>query len=228
MAARQPQTPNEKAEFKLPAIPPPLHTRDSNDYYNGPATPGNATLTSPQQTPQGSPSKSQMPPGAFDLPNVFDNAMRLIPTAGNGSRTGRAQQAGTPPSPNKGGIPIAEDPFADHTVLETPADTPGSPTRKWNKENTPPGPRPGLPKDSSYINHAAASRQEVYKTRDQIDTGRHKYTSQQNLSQEDLEKLQKPSVKRLANVTQLCKTMILFARVVFFAYQRRRFSRSLL
>ena len=93
------------------------------------------------------------------------------------------------------------DDYADQTVLDTSADRTGSPTRRSNKENTPPGPRPGMSKESSFINHAAASRQEPYKTRDQADSGRPKYVSQQGLTHEELEKLQKPSIKRLANVT---------------------------
>lgn len=84
----------------------------------------------------------------------------------------------------------------------------GSPTRKANKENTPPEPRPGLQKEPTFVNHAAMSRQEPYRTRD-FDTGtKTKYATGVGISAEDMEKLQKPSVKRLANVTQLCKSLL--------------------
>jgi cell cycle protein kinase DBF2 len=191
---------HENDEFKLPIPPPALHMRPGNEYYNQPTTPSQYGFTSPPQTPQGSPSKHQMPPGAHDLPNVFDNAMRLIPpTAGPTSNIGRSQ----PNSPTKSGIPIAED----HYVVDFPdysaagATAPGSPTRKSNKENTPPGIRPSPKKEPSYINQAAQSRQEAYKTREEVP----KQTIQRGLSQEDIDKLQKPSIKRLANVTQLCE-----------------------
>lgn len=177
--------------------PPALHMRPGNEYYNQPTTPSQYGFTSPPQTPQGSPSKSQMPPGAHDLPNVFDNAMRLIPTtAGPPSNIGRLQ----PSSPTKSGIPIAEDNYAEFMDYSPAEATPGSPTRKSNKENTPPGARPSPKKEASYINQAAQSRQEAYKTRDEP-----KQTIQRGLSQEDIDKLQKPSIKRLANVTQLCE-----------------------
>jgi cell cycle protein kinase DBF2 len=78
-----------------------------------------------------------------------------------------------------------------------------SPPKKSNKENTPPGPRPGLKKESSFVNPAAVSRQEPYKPRDPETQSI--YNTQRGLSREDLDKLQKPAVKRLANVTQLCK-----------------------
>ncbi|TID16155.1 kinase-like protein [Venturia nashicola] len=186
---------NENNEFKLPIPPPALHMRPGNEYYNQPTTPSQYGFTSPPQTPQGSPSKNQMPPGAHDLPNVFDNAMRLIPTAaGPPSNIGRSQ----PSSPTKSGIPIAEDNYAEFSDYSAAGATPGSPTRKSNKENTPPGARPSPKKEASYINQAAQSRQEAYKTRDEP-----KQTIQRGLSQEDIDKLQKPSIKRLANVTQL-------------------------
>ncbi|KAK3079862.1 hypothetical protein LTS18_003722, partial [Coniosporium uncinatum] len=50
-------------------MPPPLHTRNTNEMYERPSTPTQGQLVSPQQTPQGSPSKHQQPPGAYDLPN---------------------------------------------------------------------------------------------------------------------------------------------------------------
>lgn len=129
-------------------------------------------FVSPIATPQGSPSKQQFPPGAHDLPSVFENKLKLAPTAGNPNKTPKE-----PGSPTKG--------FA----------VPGSP----NKENAPPGAR--QPKDYQHTSQAAASRQELYRPRGQ--DGSNKLLPR-GLTQEAYEKLQKPSVKRLANVTQLC------------------------
>lgn len=161
-----------------------------------PGTPSQDGFTSPQQTPQGSPSKSHQPPGAFDLPHVFENAMKLLPTIGSPSKS----KPGTPTSPNKSKLQGTDDtdPFLDATTL-----TAGSPTRKANKENTPPTARPGMQKESSYITHAAQSRQEPYRPKDADQSTRY-YPSPQRLSAEDLEKARKPAVKRMANVTQLC------------------------
>jgi cell cycle protein kinase DBF2 len=164
-----------------------------------PGTPSQEAFTSPQQTPQGSPSKHHQPPGAFDLPHVFENAMRLLPTMGGSPSKSKP---GSPTSPNKAKLQGGDDadPFAhDVTTL-----TPGSPTRRSNQENTPPNGRPGLQKESSYLTHAAQSRQEPYRTHTADQSTRY-YPGPQRLSAEDLEKARKPSVKRLANVTQLCK-----------------------
>lgn len=194
----------------MPMPPPPLLTRSSNDYYDHPTSPGRQGFTSPPMTPSGSPSKHQLPPGAYDLPNVFDNAMKLLPT-NNGSNIGSparntGQQVQQANSPTKSGIPIAEDRYAvDFPDYAAAGAMPGSPTRKSNKENTPPGIRPAVKKESSYVNQAAQSRQEMYKTRDdQVSRA----TMNRGLSQEDVENLQKPSVKRLANVTQLCRSSL--------------------
>lgn len=210
MAATGPTPPmSEKHDFKLPMPPPPLHTRSTNDHYDTPSTPNQAPFISPQQTPQGSPSKNQLPPGAYDLPNVFDNAMKLVPTVHNSPpKIGRQQLA--PSSPNKSGISVTEDRDNDFPSYQNASGLmPGSPTRKSNKENTPPGHRPQLHKESSFITQAAQSRQEPYRQREIAEPAtRSQYTVQRGPSPEDLEKLQKPSVKRLANVTQLCKQIV--------------------
>ena len=177
----------------LPIPPPPLHIR--GEMADCPGTPSFEAFTSPQRTPQGSPSKHMQPPGAFDLPNVFENAMRLAPTIGSPRQSRQPQ---TPTSPSKATLHPAED--TDYTIQDVTALGPPSPTRKANKENTPPSTRPGLHKDASYINHAAMSRQELYKSREES----RQPPVPQRLSPEDQEKLRKPAVKRLANVTQLC------------------------
>ncbi|KAF2177208.1 kinase-like protein [Zopfia rhizophila CBS 207.26] len=187
--------PPDRQSFQLPIPPPPLQTR-SSDNMGRPSTPSQEPFISPQQTPQGSPSKHHQPPGAFDLPNVFENAMRLIPTLGSPSKS----KPQTPTSPNKANLQAADD--IDYSGQDLTTLGPGSPTRKANKENTPPGARPGLQKESSYITHAAQSRKEPYKPREADQSSRY-YHGPQRLTAEELERARKPTVKRLANVTQL-------------------------
>lgn len=166
---------NEK--MTLPMPPPLLHTRSGNELYDRPQTPTSNHVVSPLQTPQGSPSKNHFPPGAHDLPNVFDNAMKLQPLSPTKSQ---------PKSPSKG--EVDKDPFTDR---------PSSPTRQSNKENA-----PGSPTRFGYhANSAAAARDAPYQ---RTETRRGPQT-QRGLTSEELEKLQAPKVRRLANVTQLCK-----------------------
>lgn len=195
----------------MPAAPPPLHTRSGNEQFERPKTPTQQWFTSPAQTPQGSPSKKQMPPGANHLPELFQHAMKLTPiTQFSPTKIGRPQQ--TPPvlTPRgKNGI-TADDTFtnADDTVKkqEPSYAAPSSPTRKSNKENNPPGSSPK--KEGLYLQSSAAvSRQELYQPREQPQAKKG-YDPQRGLTAEELEKLQSPQVKRLANVTQLCKTYI--------------------
>ncbi|KAK7611783.1 serine/threonine-protein kinase sid2 [Phyllosticta paracitricarpa] len=168
-------------------LPPSLQHRMANDMYDRPQTPTSNPFCSPNLTPQGSPSKHHAPPGATDLPNVFDSALRLQPTVGAPSRIARPVQ-GSPTSPTKQN-------YGHHS-----SEGGGSPTRKGNKENSPPT-RPALQQKESYLTHAAASRQEPYRAVNRADSiGKN---VQWGLSPEDREKLQKPAVRRLANVTQL-------------------------
>ncbi|KAF2737608.1 kinase-like protein [Polyplosphaeria fusca] len=185
----------DRPTFQLPIPPPPLHTRSSD--MDQPLTPSREAFISPQQTPQGSPSKHQQPPGAFDLPHVFENAMKLLPTMGSPTKS----KPQTPTSPNKLNLQPGDD--VDYSSQDITTLGPGSPSRKANKENTPPGvTRPALQKESSYITHAAQSRQEPYRTREADQSSRYAQ-GPQRLSAEELEKARKPQVKRLANVTQL-------------------------
>ncbi|KAI9697457.1 MAG: hypothetical protein M1836_004735 [Candelina mexicana] len=205
MAANMPLSPGGKHDFILPVPPPLLYTRSGNESHDTPRTPIQQGFTSPSQTPQGSPSKNRVPPGANDLPNVFDNAMKLTPTAFSSPvKVGRQPQTST--SPHKSAISIAEDGNnggEDSMVRRDYGSMPGSPTRKSNKENTPPGFKPAKEPIFSQ-NQAAASRQELYQPREQLEPPARKgYTPQRGLTAEDVEKLQKPQVKRLANVTQL-------------------------
>ncbi|KEF61928.1 AGC/NDR/NDR-UNCLASSIFIED protein kinase [Exophiala aquamarina CBS 119918] len=186
MAVSNPLSPKSHQDLNMamPIPPPLLHTRAGNELYDRPQTPTSAGhgFTSPVQTPQGSPSKKQLPPGANDLPNVFDNAMKLAPISPTKSQ---------PKSPSKLDN-VYKDPFADTTIQHYGRSE--SPTRQSNKENAPAsGVKYGT---DAHQNHAAMSRHEQY----------HKSESKKitkGLTAEELEKLRLPKVKRLANVTQL-------------------------
>lgn len=176
---------SEDHGLRLPNPPPLLHTRAQ---FDRPGTPD--AFTSPPQTPQGSPSKSRLPPGALDLPNVFDKAMKLTPN--------------TPkPTYNHYNHPMFSADKSDISVNESVIhQTPPSPTRRSNKENTPPN-SARLTKDLGSIPTAAAlSRQEPYTQRDQTTK---RQVQMRGLTPEEIEKLAQPKVKRLVNVTQLCK-----------------------
>ncbi|KAI9732078.1 MAG: hypothetical protein M1818_007673 [Claussenomyces sp. TS43310] len=199
----------EKNDNVLQA-PPPLHTRSSQNetFSDRPHTPSRNSFITPVQTPQGSPSKNRNPPGAIDLPTSFDNAMRLTPTTlGSPTKLARQQGTGTPLALSKNNILPPEDSYfgnasasADESILHKSTITPGSPSRKQGKENTPPTSRQGLELPSH--NPAAVSRQDIYQARDRPSTAT-KYNTQRGLTAEELEILHKPNVKRLANVTQL-------------------------
>ncbi|KAJ4334177.1 serine/threonine-protein kinase dbf2 [Ascochyta clinopodiicola] len=181
-----------RPSFEMPMPPPPLHTRSSE--MDRPGTPSQEAFISPRQTPQGSPSKSHQPPGAFDLPHVFENAMKLFPTMGSPSK----QKPDTPTSPSR--LKIGTN--VDHAAGDVTTLSAGSPTRKSNQENTPPAARPTTHKEAGFLTHAAQSRQEPYRSREAEGSQRY-YPAPQRLSAEELEKARKPAVKRLANVTQL-------------------------
>lgn len=201
-------------QFTLPIPPPPLLTRSTQPEMDDNATPSTPTtggrfmdFITPQQTPQGSPSKNHPPPGAFDLPNAFDNALRLFPTTTN------ATTAVPPLSPTKQLPPSRLPQFSpakvglggyDASSTAASPITAGSPTR--NKENTPPTGIPRSPKKEQALSQAAQSRAGHYRTRDaaELAPARPTYV-QKGLSPDDLEKIKKPAVKRMANVTQLCK-----------------------
>lgn len=183
--------------LRLPNPPALLHTRSSNNEpFGRPATPVGNGFTSPAHTPQGSPSKNRVPPGALDLPNVFDKAMKLTPsTPTKGTHNHYNHPTFTPPKP-----PI--DDFSE-SVIRQPQ---GSPTRGINKENTPPSPTRQSKEQRAAPAPAAISRQEPYHPRDQETTQR-RHVHMRGLTPEELEKAQNPRVKRLVNVTQLCRWM---------------------
>lgn len=190
----------------MPVPPPPLHTRSSQNepFSERPNTPNRNSFITPVSTPQGSPSKKQNPPGANDLPIAFENSLKITPTTfGSPTKPGR-QQTGTPLSPGKSNAMAVEDSYfanssgnVDDSIIHKSAISPGSPLRKQGKENTPPTSRG----QDIVQNQAAISRQELYQTKEPT----RKYNTQRGLTPEELEILHKPNVKRLANVTQLCK-----------------------
>jgi cell cycle protein kinase DBF2 len=206
-----PSSQGGKHDNNMPVPPPPLHTRSSqNESFNEwPNTPNRNSFITPVSTPQGSPSKNRNPPGANDLPIAFDSSLKLTPnTFGSPTKSGRSQ-TGTPLSPGKSNAMAIDDSYfgnppgnVDDSILhKSSAISPGSPLRKQGKENTPPPSRQAL--ESSAQNQAAISRQELYQPREQQPTK--KYNTQRGLTVDELEILSKPNVKRLANVTQLCK-----------------------
>ncbi|KAI9893216.1 MAG: hypothetical protein M1814_000343 [Vezdaea aestivalis] len=209
MAHATPLTPSSFQNIVLPAPPPALHTKSINE-ADRPRTPTQQGFTSPLQTPQGSPSKNKQPPGANSLPDIFENAMKLQPTLFSSPTKPTSKPLGGSSSPNspRGGagvINIAEDSYygMESSVLHTETKAaPGSPLRQSMKENTPPGARMGKELTSPQ-NQAALARQELYSPRDPIPPSRRPIETQMRLSKEDLEKLQKPNVKRLANVAQI-------------------------
>lgn len=202
----------DKHENILPVPPPPLHTRSSQNegVSERPSTPIRHNFINPMHTPQGSPSKNRNPPGAIDLPVAFENAMKLTPIPlGSPTKLGRQQGNGAPLALSKNNIlPIDDSYFGngagntEEAVLHKSAISPGSPLRKQGKENTPPTSRAGFEVQSQ--NQAAISRQEPYQSRERTSTAV-KYNTHRGLTPEELEILHKPNVKRLANVTQLCK-----------------------
>lgn len=198
----------EDRGLRLPNPPPLLHTRSGNDAFDRPSTPADNGFTSPPQTPQGSPSKTRMPPGALDLPNVFDKAMKLTPTSPSKSTYNHYNHPMFTLDKNSG----IED-FNESVIHQRPT----SPTRKANKENTPPSTR--IPKDLGPNPTAAAiSRHEPYQQRD-TDTSK-RQVQLRGLTPEELEKLQQPRVKRLVNVTQLCKLSGKYLRVLMLTLRR--------
>lgn len=200
-----------KHENILPVPVPPqtLHSRSTHNEAFRPQTPVRNNFITPVSTPQGSPSKNKNPPGAIDLPSAFDHALKLAtPGLGSPSKIGRLQPTGTPLSPGKSNALVNDDSYfsgspsmVDDSILYKSA-LPGSPLKKQGKENTPPSSRSGLDGPQT---PATAARQEAYLPRDQSQATVRKYNTQRGLTNEELDILQKPNVKRLANVTQLCK-----------------------
>lgn len=171
----------------------------------------------PVSTPHGSPSKRMLPPGAHELPTAFDNAMKLNSSVLDSPVRLRPKSSGSPLSPTKSNLQPADDnlhssptasPGVDSSVIHKTGQSPDASTKRQGQENTPPT-RSRIP----MLNHnqAALSRHEMYQTRPHTPTTK-KFNTARGLTAEELEILKKPSVRRLVNVTQLCKN----SSLVFF------------
>jgi hypothetical protein len=171
-----------------------------------PKTPGGQNdFINPPSTPQGSPSKKTVVPGAHDLPTAFESGMKLGPSVIDSPvKLGRPQSVITPLAPGKTNIQPVEDgsTIVDDSVVHKGGVSPGSPLKNAGQENTPPS-RPGGADSPHLHNQAALHRQELYQSSRPL-TPAKKFNTSRGLTPEELEILQKPNVKRLVNVTQLC------------------------
>ncbi|KAI8966449.1 kinase-like protein [Daldinia sp. FL1419] len=176
-----------------------------------PGTPIKNTFVTPVATPQGSPSKKTLPPGANELPTTLD-ALKLNPVSLDSPvRLGRPQNGASPLSPTKSNIQPADDgyfptasPTVDNSIVHKAGEPTGTPLKKQGQENTPPSRIPV--RDSVYQhNQAARSRAELYQLRDTrpITPTTKRFNTSRGLTPEEMELLKKPNVRRLVNVTQL-------------------------
>ncbi|OHW97688.1 serine threonine-protein kinase [Colletotrichum incanum] len=179
----------------------PGGTRESHTSPR-PETPTRNSFINPSNTPQGSPSKRTIPPGANELPDAFDNALKLSTPILERPRLDRPLSViNTPQSPGRGN---ENSPNVDESVLHKGATSAGSPLKKSHgQENTPPISRLGVTDSPYQQSHAAISRHELYQPREKAVTPRNKFNTQRALTPEELEILQRPNVRRLVNVTQL-------------------------
>ena len=153
----------------FPTSQGPRDIRPSED--DCPGTPGRNTFIEPLSTPQGSPSKRTIPPGAHELPHAFDNALKLNPPSTLESPIKLKPQGGsTPLLPSKSNIQPTDDPFlsatpsVDNSIIHKTGQSPDAPIKKQGQENTPPARSSRIP----MLNHnqAALSRHEMYQQRD--------------------------------------------------------------
>ena len=176
-----------------------------------PTTPSkHNSFVEPTTTPQGSPSKKTVPPGAHDLTSNFENAMNLGNTSAIEApvKLTRPQSViSTPQSPGKSKTqsqPLDEsNPNVDDSVIHK-APISGNPLKKQGQENTPPASRLGGNDAAVQPSHAALTRQQLYEPRERPLTPAKKFNTSRGLTAEEREILQKPNVKRMVNVTQLC------------------------
>lgn len=173
-----------------------------------PETPTKTTsFLNPVTTPQGSPSKKTIPPGANELSSAFDNAMTLNETP---LRLTRPQSVISPLSPGKSNAqPVDESNISvDDSVIHKTTST-GSPLRKQGQENTPPLSRFAGTVSALQHNHAALSRQQLYEPNARHTIAAKKFNTSRGLTAEEREILQKPHVRRMVNVTQLCTSLLI-------------------
>ncbi|RFU73763.1 serine threonine- kinase sid2 [Trichoderma arundinaceum] len=183
------------------------------------------SFVNPLNTPLGSPSKKTIPPGAHDLPTVFDTAMNLNSGAFEAPiRLTRPQSVVAPLSPGKANTvpspsptphvqPLAQQPRDEPSAAaeEAPVQSvqkgrasPGTPRRRQGQENAPPVPRLAAhdQERQPHHSHAALSRQQLYETKDRPITAK-RFNTARGLTAEEREILQRPNVRRMVNVTQL-------------------------
>jgi len=182
-----------------------------------PTTPIKGTVpnnfTTPISTPQGSPSKKTAPPGANELPVSIDN-MKLSATSIFDSPVKLNRPQGGSSIPLSSGRTnlqnIDEDsPSIENSIIHKGTSAAGSPPKGHSKENTPPvitRTAPTEPAPTYQPSHAALSRQDGYHLRERPAATVKRFNTQRGLTAEELEILQKPNIKRLVNVTQLCKS----------------------
>ncbi|KAI1662402.1 kinase-like protein [Daldinia decipiens] len=199
------------ASFLSTMFPSPGPKDAKSPVSDLPGTPTKNTFITPVSTPQGSPSKKTIPPGANELPTTFD-ALKLNPVSLDSPvRLGRPQNGASPLSPAKSNIQPADDgyfptasPTVDNSIVHKTGEPTGTPLKKQGQENTPPSRIPV--RDSVYQhNQAAISRAELYQLRDSrpITPTTKRFNTSRGLTPEEMELLKKPNVRRLVNVTQL-------------------------
>lgn len=167
-------------------------------FSDRPNTPNLNDFITPVTTPQGSPSKTKNPPGANDLPIAFEIAMKLEPTKiGSPTKLGPSQLQ-SPLSPTKGNTLSVDDSHLNVSDIHKSHKhkTLSSPIVKYGKENT-----PATARQNVETNNVAIARHELYQKETQVS----KYNTQRVVTAKEYEILQKAHVKRLSNVTQLCK-----------------------
>jgi hypothetical protein len=174
-----------------------------------PSTPIRNSFITPASTPQGSPSKKTIPPGANELPASFQGMKINTPSAFDTPvKLSRPQSVIAPLSPGKSNLQNIEEGSStvDDSIIRKGAPRTGSPLRNQGQENTPPVlPRDPFTEPTYQPSHAAVSRQELYQHRDRPSPTVRRFNTTRGLTAEERELLQKPAVKRLVNVTQLCK-----------------------
>ena len=205
------------------------------------------SFVNPLNTPLGSPSKRTIPPGAHDLPTVFDTAMNLnSPGIEAPVRLSRPQSVVAPLSPGKAnnsqpapqphhqpreeqqqqqqkqqqqpGAAAAVEEVAAHSVHKGRA-SPATPRRRQGQENAQPVSRLAAhdQERQPHHSHAALSRQQPYETKDRPIIAK-RFNTARGLTAEEREILQRPNVRRMVNVTQLCKSSSSACLVSFTSY----------
>lgn len=176
-----------------------------------PTTPTKAgtSFVTPVSTPQGSPSKKTVPPGANNLPVALESMKLAAPSVFDSPvKLGRPQSVTTPLSPGKSNLQNIDEgsPSIDNSIIHKSTPTTGSPLKSQGQENTPPvltRDPPAEPPPTYQPSHAAVSRQELYHLRERPSPTVKRFNTQRGLTAEELEILQKPNIKRMVNVTQL-------------------------